>query len=78
LETLPAFIDRINGCVFVDTATAFEARPGNLSFATGVGAEVRLQLILGYYGSFQVRIGYARGLTPGGVDQPYTVLGFGY
>jgi Tol biopolymer transport system component len=78
VETLPAFIDRINGCVFVDTATAFDARPGTLSWATGVGAEVRLQLILGYYGSFQVRMGYARGLTPGGVDQPYTVLGFGY
>lgn len=78
IETLPAFIDRVHGSVFVDTASAFDERPGALAFATGVGAELRLQIILGYYGSYLLRAGYARGLTAGGVDQPYAVLGFAY
>jgi len=78
IETLPAFIDRVHGSVFVDTASAFDERPGSLAFATGIGAELRLQIILGYYGSYLLRAGYARGLTSGGVDQPYAVLGFAY
>ena len=69
---------RVHGTVFVDTATAFDERPRSLAFATGVGAELRLQIILGYYGSYLLRAGYARGLTAGGVDQPYAVLGFAY
>lgn len=81
IETLPAFIDRIHGVVFVDTATAFDDGRGigaTSAFATGVGAELRLQMLLGYYGLYIARIGYARGLTAGGVDQAYAVLGFPY
>lgn len=78
IETLPVFVDRLHGAVFVDTATAFNERASLATFASGIGAELRLQLTLGYYGNFMVRAGYARGLTPGGVDQPYTVLGFAY
>lgn len=78
LETLPVFIDRLHGAVFVDTAAAFDARPTTSAFATGLGAELRLHVTLGYYGSYLVRAGYARGLTTGGVDQPYVLLGLPY
>ncbi len=78
IETLPVFVDRIHGAAYVDTAGAFGDRASTLSFATSVGVELRLQLILGYYGAFVVRAGYARGLTRGGLDQPYTVMGFNY
>jgi hypothetical protein len=78
LETLPVFIDRLHGAVFVDSASAFDSRPTGATFATGLGAELRLQVTLGYYGSYLVRAGYARGLTTGGVDQPYVVLGLPY
>lgn len=78
LETLPVFIDRLHGAVFVDSATAFDTRPTSSAFATGLGAELRLQVTLGYYGSYLVRAGYARGLTTGGLDQPYVVLGLPY
>jgi hypothetical protein len=78
LETLPVFVDRLHGAVFVDSAAAFDTRPTTAAFATGVGAELRLQVTLGYYGSYLVRAGYARGLTSGGVDQPYVVLGLPY
>lgn len=81
IETLPAFVDRIHGVVFVDTATAFDEDRNIAShapFAVGVGGELRLQLLLGYYGLYIVRAGYARGLTTGGVDQAYAVLGFPY
>ena len=65
-------------CVFVDTGTAFDERAATAAFATSVGAEARLQVIMGYYGLYLVRIGYARGLTTGGLDQWYAVLGFPY
>jgi len=78
IETLPLFVDRIHGAVYVDTASAFTDRPSALSFASSAGAELRLQVVLGYYGAFLVRVGYARGLTAGGLDQPYTVMGFNY
>ena len=79
LETLPLFVDRLHGAIFVDGAAAVGARDASqLRFATGVGVEVRLQMVIGYYGSLLVRLGYARGLTPGGVDQPYAILGVPY
>ena len=78
IETLPVFLDRLHGAIFVDTAMAFNDSAAAARFATGAGAEVRLQLVLGYYGFYLVRAGYARGLTAGGVDQLYVVLGFPY
>jgi hypothetical protein len=82
IETLPAFLDRLHGCVFVASGSAFDpdvaGGAARVPFAVGVGAELRLQIILGYYGLYLVRAGYARGVTAGGVDQWYAVLGFPY
>ncbi len=79
LQTLPLFVQRVHGCAFVDSAAAFdETTLAGATFATGIGAELRLELLLGYYGSFLLRGGLARGLTGGGVDQGYLVLGSSY
>lgn len=79
LETLPLFVERLSGCAFVDTAAAFDENSvARASFATGLGGELRLELLLGYAGSFVVRAGLARGVTAGGVDQGYVVLGSTY
>ena len=78
IETLPLFLDRLHAAVFVDTAMAFTNDAATARVATGVGVELRLQVVLGYYGYYEVRAGFARGLSSGGVDQPYAVLGFPY
>lgn len=74
-ETLPLFVDRVWGAAFVDVGAAFADRPSRAGFALGMGGELRLLVTLGYYGRYVVRAGYARGLTTGGVDQPYMLVG---
>ncbi len=78
LETLPIFVDRLHGAIFSDAAAGFGADARRLNVAAGVGVEARLQIVVGYYGLVVVRVGYARGLTAGGVDQPYALLGVPY
>ena len=79
IETLPLFVERVHACAFVDTAAAFDENTlAGATFATGVGGELRLELVLGYYGSFLLRGGLARGLTTGGVDQGFVVVGSAY
>jgi len=76
VDTLPLFAQRLHDGAFVDTATAFDERSlASMTFATGVGGALRLQLLLGYYGTFVARAGAARGLTSGGIEQGYVVLG---
>lgn len=78
LETMPLMIERVHGAAFTDLGLAFSGAPVPTDFLAGVGAELRLELMLGYYGSFLVRLGYARGVNRRGVDQPYLVMGFPY
>ncbi|MBI1947001.1 MAG: hypothetical protein HYS27_14995 [Deltaproteobacteria bacterium] len=78
IETLPLFVDRVHGAAFTDLGLAFSGAPVPTSFLAGVGAELRVEVGLGYYGFFLVRLGWARGVNQGGVDQPYVVMGFPY
>ena len=77
LGTLPIFLRRVYGAAFVDAGTAgdppFQLTPGGIH--VGVGAELRAEIYLSYALSFTLRLGWAHGLGPGGVSQPY--LGFG-
>jgi hypothetical protein len=76
IESLPLHLTRVYGAVFVDAGDAFDDFfPGVGDVRTSVGAELRLRLLLGYYGLFIVRVGYARGLSARGVHQPYLVMG---
>ena len=75
IETLPAYVERVSGAIFADVGSAFMLTPRLDQWRVGVGAELRLEIILGYYGSYFVRAGYARGTTSGGIDQPYVLMG---
>ena len=77
LGTLPIFLRRVYGAAFADAGTAgdppFQLTSGGIH--VGVGAELRAEIDLSYALSFTLRLGWAHGLGPGGVSQPY--LGFG-
>ena len=68
--TIPAYLRRLSGAVFVDSGNAFtelsawqEAFDDSL---VGVGAELRLSSVFGWSTGLSTRAGYALGLTPGG------------
>src|SRR5262249_30955739 len=76
-STLPLFFHRVTGAAFVDYGSAF-SDAASAKFKTGVGAELWLDLTIGYLLDFPFRIGYARGLASGGIDKTYlaAVLAF--
>jgi WD40-like Beta Propeller Repeat len=76
--TLPLFFDRLALVPFADLGIAFDGSPNPSQFKGALGAELRAFVTLGYYGAFMVRAGYARGLSRGGLDQPYVVMGVPY
>ncbi|GAB4209769.1 MAG: hypothetical protein OHK0013_29570 [Sandaracinaceae bacterium] len=73
--TLPVFLNRMYALVFFDYGDAF-SRPFDLgTFRAGLGGEFLLDLTLFYILGFTLRVGYARGLSEGGIDQVYGNLG---
>jgi hypothetical protein len=67
---LPVFFRALSGAVFVDSGNAFtrvetaaDLVDGSL---VGVGAEMRLSVVVGWAVGLTGRLGYAVGLTPGG------------
>jgi hypothetical protein len=77
-STLPLFFERVHAALFTDLGSAFSGAPLATQFRAGVGAEIRAQIVVGYYGFLLLRFGYARGVMQGGVDQPYMVVGVPY
>jgi hypothetical protein len=84
LSTLPVFVNRINGNFFADYGGAFYDLPvenwGDM-LHLGVGAELWLELTLGYFVSGNIRFGHAMGIRdtraiPGG--QTYIVVSAPY
>lgn len=78
VSTLPLFFERVHAAVFTDLGLAFNGVPVPSRFRASLGAELRANFTLGYYGYFLLRAGYARGVSRDGIDQPYLVLGFPY
>ncbi|HXX68028.1 MAG TPA: BamA/TamA family outer membrane protein [Polyangiaceae bacterium] len=72
LSTLPIFLDRINGNLFVDYGSAFNDA-SSAEFKTGVGGELWFDVQLGYILDFTFRAGFAKGLASGGIDKLYFV-----
>ncbi|MBK6684618.1 MAG: PD40 domain-containing protein [Deltaproteobacteria bacterium] len=73
--TLPFFIDRLYAAAFVDAGATPIDRLDLTQLKVGVGAELRLDLYFGYYLGYTLRLGYARGLSEGGIDNWFLVLG---
>jgi hypothetical protein len=76
-STLPIFINRISGNVFLDYGSAFDLLD-TAEFKTGTGAELWFDSTLGYIAAFTFRLGYARGLSSGGIDKVYFVAAVPY
>ena len=70
LSTLPVFLSRITGAGFVDYGSAFSDAE-HAQFKTGVGAELWFDVSLGYIIGFTFRLGFARGISSGGIDKAY-------
>ncbi|MBI5537150.1 MAG: PD40 domain-containing protein [Deltaproteobacteria bacterium] len=63
-STLPVFLQRVNGNLFLDYGGSFDtmrAQNWHGQFHTGVGAELWTELQIGYYTTINVRFGYAKG-----------------
>lgn len=79
VSTLPFFMRTLSGAVFFDYGAAYDRidlRDPLELFHGGVGAELWVDLFVGYYISGNLRIGFAKGLdatAPSGL-QSYTVL----
>jgi Omp85 superfamily domain len=76
-STLPVFLNRITGAVFVDYGSAFDVFR-DARFKTGVGGEMWFDTLLGYVLPFTFRVGYAKGLASLGIDKTYFVAAVPY
>ncbi|HEY3445019.1 MAG TPA: hypothetical protein VGK67_01600 [Myxococcales bacterium] len=74
LWTLPIYVRRIHGAVTFDVGEATDHWTWS-GLKPSVGAELRAELYLGYALSTTLRLGYARGLAPEGVDDFFFGLG---
>ncbi len=77
LSTVPLMLNRISGNVFYDLGSAFDD-PRTTTFLSAVGAELWVDTTIGYFASFNFRVGYARGLSTGGIDKVYFVAAIPY
>ncbi len=75
VSTLPIYVNRLWATVLCDWGDAFFGEPNLELFRWGIGAELHLDFTLFYVLSWSLRVGYARGLSDGGVDQFYAHLG---
>jgi hypothetical protein len=75
VETLPAYLQRVWASAFVDWGDAFFADPDLEQFRFGIGAELFIDFMLGYFLNYTLRVGIARGLSEGGGTQGYVHLG---
>jgi Tol biopolymer transport system component len=76
-ETLPIFLNRVTGAVFLDYGSAFDEFNA-AKFKTGAGGELWFDSTLGYIEAFTFRLGYAKGLASGGINKVYFVAAVPY
>ncbi len=74
-QTLPVYLKRVYGAVYVDYGNAFDGRLRIEDFLVGFGAELFLDFTLGYFLNFTLRAGVAYGPMEGGGVKPYFSLG---
>ncbi|MFW5968184.1 MAG: hypothetical protein ACOCV2_11730, partial [Persicimonas sp.] len=77
-STVPVFLRRAKGALFADAGGAFDGYLADADFLTSVGAEAQLDAVFGYRIGGSLRLGYARGLSEGGVHEWYVRYGGGF
>lgn len=73
-QTLPAFLQRFYGNLFVDYGDASFEPIDMFRMKLGLGAELLTDFSIGYFQPITLRIGIAKGTSEGGVGQTYVVL----
>ena len=76
--TLPFYLRRLHAAVFVDVGGTAIDTPSLEMLKVGVGAELRLDMLLAYYLSATLRLGYARGVSEGGDNNIFLTMGWGF
>lgn len=75
LSTLPVFVEDLTATAFVDAGGAsYDVDFPWRALHIGLGAELRVRLDLFYGMATDLRLGYARGLGPDGIDQVYLLM----
>ena len=74
ISTLPFYLRRLHVAALADAGDAFDGDIDPSAFAVGVGGAVRLDFTLGYGLPGSLDVGYARGLTSGGVGETWLLL----
>lgn len=76
-STVPIFLNRISGALFLDYGTAFNVL-ADAEWKTGTGAELWMDVVLGYNLGMSMRFGYASGLASKGIEKFYWVAAVPY
>lgn len=75
LATLPVYLRRLHVGLLSDVGTAFDTTfDFDRNFRASVGGVLRLDAFFGYFVPGTFELGYARGLTAGGVGQTWFLL----
>jgi len=75
--TLPLYLRQLHAAVFSDAGDAFTLRDHDFRLNVGAGAELRAELVLGWYLPTTLRLGCAHGVTrsPDSILDCYAALG---
>jgi hypothetical protein len=75
LQSLPIYLRRVNLAVLGDAGTAFDGPfDPDKHLRVSVGGALRLDAFFGYYVPGTFEIGYARGLSTGGINETWFLL----
>lgn len=78
IYTYPLYLRYLHGAVIADWGGAFDGPIAVEKLHPSVGAELRQEFWLGYALRLALRVGYARGLDPEGIDEIVVILGSGF
>jgi len=71
----PVYLRRLHFAILSDTGTAFDTTfDASRDLRTSLGAALRLDAFFGYFVPGTFEIGYARGLTDGGINETWFLL----
>jgi Tol biopolymer transport system component len=76
--SLPFYLRRLHAAVFVDVGGVSMDELSTDMLKVGIGAELRLDMLLAYYLPFTLRLGYGRGLSEEGENNFFLTMGLGF
>lgn len=74
LSTLPFYVQRLHVAALWDAAAAWDEEATADSLRTSLGGALRFDVVFGYFVTGTFELGYARGLTEGGVSDGWLLL----